>query len=411
MAEVIKSPRRVYSVLRNLELAFPVATLAAVSVARLWSSDISAGIVLASVVVAFALGLLCPFRVDGSLGKWRIWLVMLFSPFALLHVAVGVEAVLHCSFVFPSSVTNRFQLMIADADRVEMRDHRDRVVYVTTNQCEIAGFGDRFRFSESTEPCGCFGCPWVYWRKGDACLAVASVHHGTTLSVRGGFGSHRLSLYSFLSLSSWINKHCGFKLGDELGFSAAAEEEGPVMLEAVAEVNASTNAAAESGQIGVQAEAIALAGVPNLHKVSDKLYRSAQPTAEGMTNIVALGIKTVVNLRDNHSDSDEIGDLPLKARRIEIFTANMKDKYVDEFLSIVDDTNAVPILVHCQHGADRTGTMCAMYRILREGWTADDAIDEMKNGGFGYHSVWGNLPRFIRKSAEKRAKANADGGQ
>ena len=153
------------------------------------------------------------------------------------------------------------------------------------------------------------------------------------------------------------------------------------------------------------------AGVPNLHKVSDELYRSAQPTAEGMTNLVALGIKTVVNLRDNHSDSDEIGDLPLKAHRIEIFTGNMKDKYVTEFLSVLNDTNAVPVLVHCQHGADRTGTMCAMYRILREGWTADDAIDEMKNGGFGYHSVWGNLPRFIRKSAEKRAKANADGGQ
>ena len=150
------------------------------------------------------------------------------------------------------------------------------------------------------------------------------------------------------------------------------------------------------------------AGVPNLHKVSDKLYRSAQPTAEGMTNLVALGIKTVVNLRDNHSDSDEIGGLPLKARRIEIFTANMKDKYVDEFLSIVDDTNAVPVLVHCQHGADRTGTMCAMYRILREGWMVGDAIDEMKKGGYGFHSIWVNLPRFIRKSAEKRAKARME---
>ena len=142
-------------------------------------------------------------------------------------------------------------------------------------------------------------------------------------------------------------------------------------------------------------------GVPNLHKVSDKLYRSAQPTAEGMTNLVALGIKTVVNLRDNHSDSDEIGGLPLKARRIEIFTGNMKDKYVTDFLSVLDDTNAVPVLVHCQHGADRTGTMCAMYRILREGWTADEAIAEMKNGGYGYHSVWGNLPRFIRKASER----------
>lgn len=43
------------------------------------------------------------------------------------------------------------------------------------------------------------------------------------------------------------------------------------------------------------------AGLPNLHRVDAKLYRSAQPTAEGMTNLVALGVKTVVNLRDNHS--------------------------------------------------------------------------------------------------------------
>ncbi len=176
-------------------------------------------------------------------------------------------------------------------------------------------------------------------------------------------------------------------------------------LFAVSYVRASQNIAALSAaRPEAWATPIALAGVPNLHKVTDGLYRSAQPTAEGMTNLVALGIKTVVNLRDNHSDSDEIGDLPLKARRIEIFTANMKDKYVKEFLAIADDTNAVPVLVHCQHGADRTGTMCAMYRILRQGWTPDDAIDEMKNGGYGYHSILSNLPRFICKSAKRFGK-------
>ena len=52
--------------------------------------------------------------------------------------------------------------------------------------------------------------------------------------------------------------------------------------------------------------------------------------------------------------------------------------------------------------------MCAMYRILREGWTVGDAIDEMKKGEYGYHSIWGNLPRFIRKSAEKRTKAQKE---
>jgi len=143
------------------------------------------------------------------------------------------------------------------------------------------------------------------------------------------------------------------------------------------------------------------AGLPNLHRVDAKLYRSAQPTAEGMTNLVALGIKTVVNLRDNHSDSDEIGALPLAAHRIEIFTGNPKVEQVKAFLAIMDDTNAVPVLVHCQHGADRTGTMCALYRILRQGWETEEAIREMKDGGYGYHSIWFNLPPFVRKTAKQ----------
>lgn len=149
------------------------------------------------------------------------------------------------------------------------------------------------------------------------------------------------------------------------------------------------------------AEKMERAGLANLHRVDAKLYRSAQPTAEGMTNLVALGVKTVVNLRDNHSDSDEIGGLPLAAKRIEIATWNPKVEQVKAFLAIMDDTNAVPVLVHCQHGADRTGTMCALYRILRQDWKVEDAITEMKDGGYGYHSIWYHLPRFIRKTAKE----------
>lgn len=37
---------------------------------------------------------------------------------------------------------------------------------------------------------------------------------------------------------------------------------------------------------------VSMNGVPNLHKVSDTLYRSAQPTAEGMANLKAHGIKS-----------------------------------------------------------------------------------------------------------------------
>ena len=55
------------------------------------------------------------------------------------------------------------------------------------------------------------------------------------------------------------------------------------------------------------------------------------------------------------------------------------------------DSNNTPVFVHCQYGAERTGTMCAIYRIAVEGWNKNEAIEEMTKGGFGFHSIWKNL--------------------
>ena len=68
------------------------------------------------------------------------------------------------------------------------------------------------------------------------------------------------------------------------------------------------------------AERIELPGLPNLHKVSDDLYRSAQPTAEGMQQLEKLGVKTVINLRSLHSDRDEIKDTGLTYEHIYMTT-------------------------------------------------------------------------------------------
>ncbi len=54
------------------------------------------------------------------------------------------------------------------------------------------------------------------------------------------------------------------------------------------------------------AQRIELPGTPNLHKVSEELYRGAQPSAEGMRHLEKLGVKTVVNLRFVLSDRDKI---------------------------------------------------------------------------------------------------------
>ncbi|MDB4461879.1 protein-tyrosine phosphatase family protein, partial [bacterium] len=54
-----------------------------------------------------------------------------------------------------------------------------------------------------------------------------------------------------------------------------------------------------------------------------------------------------------------------------------------------------PVLVHCLHGSDRTGAMCAAYRVVVEGWSMEDAIRERKSGGYGHHKIWSNLERWI----------------
>jgi tyrosine-protein phosphatase SIW14 len=155
------------------------------------------------------------------------------------------------------------------------------------------------------------------------------------------------------------------------------------------------------------AERIELPGLPNLHKVSDNLYRGAQPTAEGMKQLEKLGVKTVVNLRFLHSDRDEIKDTGLAYEHINMTTLNTEDKDVIRFLRIVNDSSRTPVFVHCEYGADRTGTMCAIYRIAVQGWSKDKAIEEMTEGGFGFHSIWQNLTNNIRNMDVEEIKNRA----
>jgi len=143
------------------------------------------------------------------------------------------------------------------------------------------------------------------------------------------------------------------------------------------------------------AQPVAMEGAPNLHKISNNLYRSAQPTAEGMKNLKRAGVKTIVNLRAFHSDRDEIGNTGLGYEHIYMKTWHPEHEDVVRFLKIVTDQSRTPVLVHCQHGADRTGTMSAIYRVAVEGWTKEQAIEEMTKGGFNFHEVWVNLPPWI----------------
>lgn len=159
-------------------------------------------------------------------------------------------------------------------------------------------------------------------------------------------------------------------------------------------------------------------GLPNLHQLSDVLYRGAQPMDEGFAELARMGVRTVINLRTFHSDRQACERYGLRYVHINAQAWEGEDDEVVDFLRAAADPDNQPVFVHCQHGADRTGVMCAAWRMAAEGWSAEAALKEMTEGGFGFHAVWVNLVDYVAaldaarigREAGLAARGEAPGG-
>ncbi len=147
----------------------------------------------------------------------------------------------------------------------------------------------------------------------------------------------------------------------------------------------------------------------NLYQVAPEIYRSEQPDEEGFRYLKTLGIKSVLNLREYHDDNDEAAGTGLVLYRYPLATGSVKEAQVVEILKIIKKTEK-PLLIHCMHGSDRTGVICAAYRIVFEKWKTEDAVREFTDGPFGHHKlIYRNLPKLLRNmDFEKVRKSLAD---
>ena len=143
-----------------------------------------------------------------------------------------------------------------------------------------------------------------------------------------------------------------------------------------------------------------MAGVPNLNMVSRTLYRSAQPTAAGFQNLARFGIRSVISLRQSVDDAPLAINTNLRLHQVGMRTWGVSQNdsalIVEALVVLRASLRLGKTLVHCTHGADRTGLIIALWRILYQGWTREDAVVEMEAGGFGYHHMWVNIPHYIR---------------
>jgi tyrosine-protein phosphatase SIW14 len=155
-------------------------------------------------------------------------------------------------------------------------------------------------------------------------------------------------------------------------------------------------------------------GMPNFYQVTPALYRSAQPLKEGFAYLAkqepplprSSPIKTVLSLRALHEDASIAPTAPaLRYERIRFNTWHPENQDIVKFLRIATTPELQPVLVHCQHGSDRTGTMVALYRIVVQGWSKEAALEEMTEGGYGFHPLWQNLRRYVMQLDVESLKA------
>lgn len=139
--------------------------------------------------------------------------------------------------------------------------------------------------------------------------------------------------------------------------------------------------------------------LPNYSIVEENvLHRGGMPSEKGVQQLAKNGIKTIINLRLGNFSEKVIQDY--SKDKIRIFHLpfspyDPQDQIMINVLKILINPSHKPAFVHCFHGADRTGAVCAIYRIIVQNWDKEKAIKEMKKKGLHFWHT--NMIDYIRK--------------
>jgi protein tyrosine phosphatase (PTP) superfamily phosphohydrolase (DUF442 family) len=153
-------------------------------------------------------------------------------------------------------------------------------------------------------------------------------------------------------------------------------------------------------------EKLHIVGIHNAGKINAILYRGAQPSEQGLSELKKLGIVTIVDLRGE--DREKIKWERKHAETLGMRFVNIPvsgwspptDEQVVQFLSLFRGNSPQKIFVHCRFGDDRTGVFVATYRMAFEKWTANQAMNEMYF--FGFNGFWHPVMKsFIREFPER----------
>ena len=168
-----------------------------------------------------------------------------------------------------------------------------------------------------------------------------------------------------------------------------------------------TDTVASSTNPNLSQKATLIDEAKNFYRVDELLFRSAQLDGGDAAKLHELGIKSIVNLRhfsrggDKRAFGDQfwLANKPLQSWEIK------PAQIADVLRTIRERQKEGAVLVHCYHGADRTGLVVAMYRVIYQGWSLGAARSEMIDGGYGFHSMWQDIAGFLTPQNEALVRA------
>jgi len=142
--------------------------------------------------------------------------------------------------------------------------------------------------------------------------------------------------------------------------------------------------------------------IKNFGQMDDRFYRGGQPKEQDYKHLAAIGIKTIIDLRNDPKEYEKREAEALGLRYINI---PMSDKdypetsAIDQFLKLIDDPSTGKFFVHCAGGRHRTGVIGAVYRFNQYNWNYEQVYAEMKK--YDFYTRWGhgNMKKFVKDYA------------
>ncbi len=140
-----------------------------------------------------------------------------------------------------------------------------------------------------------------------------------------------------------------------------------------------------------------LSPVHNFYQVDTLLFRSEQPSLALLPLLQQQQIGVVINLRHHHEDAKILDKSGIELIHIPIHTWAINREDLLQIMQTIQQAQQQQkkVLIHCYHGSDRTGASVAMYRIIFQHWQVAEALQEMKQGNYGFHPIWFNIEKLF----------------